>query len=539
MAAVFDIYSSDSDEPRPNMSAFLNRRRYYSKRNAANMTDFDKKNELSLSEQINDWNILRTSIESTVQKLNPGNIRYTCTKLFELNIIRGKGLLCRAIMGAQSNSLQFTHIYATLVSFINCEFPNIVELLLVRCVCLFTNAYKKCEEENKHVPPVIFIAHLVDNNVVKDWLVLDILKVLIKTPNLNAISMVDKIMKICGKKLNSNPHNKLDLKNIFDTLQNISEDEQIDKSVQCLAKVILLTKINYSEDEPEFYLVNPNKQFSHSLHLNHNYSPQYELDFFVYDLDFKSNEIIYKTYAKQILKLKSKVYYFANNDIDEMADDEDDCEAETNMLSAIDNVSIKKTISLLVNLKLPPSEIAHELMQFKSIPSEELELCIEYVECCFENSAVYNKIFGDIIQSFCQINPSIVDSIELIFKRCTPVIHLGNPNKLQNLAKFFAQLLCSDSISWKVFSAVYLTEYEVTYSGRAYLKALFNELISLMGRDDLKKRILDPSLQRSFSGLFPLNNRDNYRLCVHFFSDIGLYDVVVGYKESLSQGVAV
>lgn len=198
------------------------------------------------------------------------------------------------------------------------------------------------------------------------------------------------------------------------------------------------------------------------------------------------------------------------------------------MLSAIDNVSIKKTISLLVNLKLPPSEIAHELMQFKSIPSEELELCIEYVECCFENSAVYNKIFGDIIQvtiklkntiillkcalifvvlylllhsqynyiiyfqSFCQINPSIVDSIELIFKRCTPVIHLGNPNKLQNLAKFFAQLLCSDSISWKVFSAVYLTEYEVTYSGRAYLKALFNELISLMGRDDLKKRILDP-----------------------------------------------
>lgn len=45
----------------------------------------------------------------------------------------------------------------------------------------------------------------------------------------------------------------------------------------------------------------------------------------MYDVDFKSNETIYKTYAKKIIKLKSKVYYFSNNDTDEMADDEDDC----------------------------------------------------------------------------------------------------------------------------------------------------------------------------------------------------------------------
>jgi len=45
----------------------------------------------------------------------------------------------------------------------------------------------------------------------------------------------------------------------------------------------------------------------------------------VYDLDFKSNEIIFKTHARKILKLKRKVHYFANYDFDEnMADDEDD-----------------------------------------------------------------------------------------------------------------------------------------------------------------------------------------------------------------------
>lgn len=51
----------------------------------------------------------------------------------------------------------------------------------------------------------------------------------------------------------------------------------------------------------------------------------FSLDSFVFDLDFKSNEIIFKTNAKQILKEKCKVYYFSNYDFDEnMADDEDD-----------------------------------------------------------------------------------------------------------------------------------------------------------------------------------------------------------------------
>jgi len=33
---------------------------------------------------------------------------------------------------------------------------------------------------------------------------------------------------------------------------------------------------------------------------------------------------MYKTITKKILKLKRKPYYFANYDLDEMADDEDD-----------------------------------------------------------------------------------------------------------------------------------------------------------------------------------------------------------------------
>ncbi|KAL5238479.1 hypothetical protein ACI65C_005889 [Semiaphis heraclei] len=443
---MFDIYSSNTYEPPLNMSAFLGRRKYYSKINKEKMNDIDKMNEFSLSEQSSNWDNLEISIETAVQKLNPGNIRLTSTKLFELNIIRGKGLLCRSIMKAQSSSLEFTHIYAMLVSFINCQFPNIAELLLIRCVCLFTNAYK-CKEEYKCVPPVIFIAHLVHNNVAKDCLVLDILKMLIKTPNLHSIGMVDKILNICGKKLNSNPQNENDLKYLFDTLQNISQDGQIDESVQCLVKSILLTYQNHLEDEQRFDLVAPHKQFTHSLTLNEKYNPQYELDSFVFDLDFKSNEIIFKTNAKQILKEKCKVYYFSNYDFDEnMADDEDD----------------------------------------------EVDLCVAYLDCCFENCTVYNKFFTDIIQNLCLLNPSIVGALEFIFRRCVPVLHTTKPNRIISLAYFFAQLLSLDIISWKIFSSVHLTEIEKSYCGRVFLKAMFNELILQMGNNGLQRRILDP-----------------------------------------------
>jgi len=63
---------------------------------------------------------------------------------------------------------------------------------------------------------------------------------------------------------------------------------------------------------------------------------------------------------------------------------------------------------------------------------------------------------------------------------------------LDNLAKFFALLLYTNSISWKIFSVVNLAVIGSSLSGRAYFKALFKELINLMGREALKDRILDP-----------------------------------------------
>lgn len=100
--------------------------------------------------------------------------------------------------------------------------------------------------------------------------------------------------------------------------------------------------------------------------------------------------------------------------------------------------------------------------------------------------------FFCFFQCYSKLNPLIVDSLEYIFVRVAPVVHQGSPTNLINLAKVYAYLLSTNSISWTVFSAVHLTDSETTYSGRTYFKTMFDELVFLMGREALKERILNP-----------------------------------------------
>ena len=64
--------------------------------------------------------------------MNVSNLAYIVPELFQENLVRGRGLLVRAIMKAQLASPGFTHIYAALVAVVNTKLPEVGELLLKR-----------------------------------------------------------------------------------------------------------------------------------------------------------------------------------------------------------------------------------------------------------------------------------------------------------------------------------------------------------------------------------------------------------------------
>jgi pre-mRNA-splicing factor CWC22 len=76
------------------------------------------------------WEALKKSINGLINKVNITNIAVMVKELFEINLIRGRGLFCRAIMRAQMSSPTFTHVYAALVAVCNTKVCVIILLFI-------------------------------------------------------------------------------------------------------------------------------------------------------------------------------------------------------------------------------------------------------------------------------------------------------------------------------------------------------------------------------------------------------------------------
>lgn len=84
-----------------------------------------------------------------------------------------------------------------------------------------------------------------------------------------------------------------------------------------------------------------------------------------------------------------------------------------------------------------------------------------------------------------------IEPLEKIFIDSYATVHRLETNKLRNVARFFAHLLFTDSISWSVLSTIHLNEDETTSSSRIYIKILFQELAEHMGLNKLNARVQD------------------------------------------------
>ncbi len=80
--------------------------------------------------------------------MNISNIQNIIVELLNENILRGKGLLARAIIKAQMASPNFTHVYASLIAVINTKLPEIANLIIRRVVLQFQRAYSRNNKVN-------------------------------------------------------------------------------------------------------------------------------------------------------------------------------------------------------------------------------------------------------------------------------------------------------------------------------------------------------------------------------------------------------
>ncbi|XP_047738493.1 pre-mRNA-splicing factor CWC22 homolog [Hyalella azteca] len=440
------------------------------------------------------WEALKKSINGLVNKVNVSNIGVIVRELLKENVVRGRGILCRSLMQAQSFSLTFTHVYAALVAVLNSKFPQIGLLLLNRLIIQFRRGVKR-NDKSICLSSSRFIAHLMNQQVAHEVVALEILTFLLekvqdatddselgdKSRN-SCAELAAAFLRECGQKLQElSPRCMV---RIFESLKNIINEGKLEERVKYMFEAIWTEGRNGFKDNPavleELDLVEEDDQITHVAELDGKLDSEDILNVFKHDPEFEVNEEKYKEIRASLLGESSDGEDgedgsgSSGSDSDDEEEDEDKEKAGQDILDQTESnmLAFRRTIYLTLRSSLTVDEATHKILKGNIKPGWEMELGNMILDCCAQERT-FMKFFALIAQRFCGINRVYRDCFQEIFKTAYETCHRLDTDKMRNVVRLFAHLFVTDAISWEVFSIVLLNEDNTTSSSRVFLKILF------------------------------------------------------------------
>jgi pre-mRNA-splicing factor CWC22 len=481
------------------------------------------------------WEMLRKSINGIINKVNITNIHNIIYEILNENLLRGKGLLSRAIIKAQMASPNFTHVYAALVAVINTKLPDIGELILKRYILSFQKAYKR---NNKIVcvASTRMLAQLLNQEVNNETLAYEVLFLFLENPTEDSVEMACEFMIECGQLLNEK--NPQLTHTIFERFRGILHEGEIDKRIQyTIENLFAIRKTSFKDHPtviPELDLVQDEDKIIHNLSLDDQLDAEEMLDIFKFDAEYEENENKWLEIKEEILGEAPKKN---GEEADEDAElDEEAFEAQPDRIqdmSESDLLKLRRTIYLTIISSVEFQECCHKLLKLNMREGQEMELVNMIIECCVQERT-YLRFYGSLAERFCLIKEVYKQCFEQQFENQYNKIHRLETNKLRNLAKLFGHLLYTDAIDWAVFKLVRLSEEETTSSSRIFIKIIFQELAEHMGLESLNERLTDTTQRENFLGLFCRDSPKNIRFSINFFTYIGLGALTEGLREFLA-----
>ncbi|KAK0630734.1 hypothetical protein B0T17DRAFT_229553 [Bombardia bombarda] len=481
------------------------------------------------------WEALKKSINGLVNKVNTANIKFVVPELFGENLIRGRGLFCQSLLKAQHASLPFTPIYACLAAICNTKLPQVGELLVKRLVLRFRKAFKR-NDKAVCLSSTMFIAHLVNNQVVHEMIAAQILLLLLAKPTDDSVEIAVALMREVGLFLEQ--MSPAIAHAVFDQFRNILHEADIDRRTQYMIEVLFQVRKDKYKDNPvvkeELDLVEEEDQITHRVGIDDEIEAQDSLNIFKMDPDWEANEAEYKKLKAEILGEDSGDEEDGSDESDSDSEEEDKEERalEIKDQSNADLINLRRTIYLSIQSSADPEEAAHKLMRLNLPAGQEPELVSMIIESCAQEK-VYLKFMGLLGERFARLNRMWTELFEESFVKYYSTIHRYETNKIRNIGRFFGHLFASDSIGWHALSVIHLNEEETTSASRIFIKILFEDLQENMGVAKLKSRVSDPMLQPSLQGLFPHDEPRNIRFSINYFTSIKLGYLTEEMREFL------
>ncbi|KAK9798931.1 hypothetical protein WJX73_002948 [Symbiochloris irregularis] len=482
------------------------------------------------------WDALRKSINSLVNKVTQANIKSIVQELFNENLIRGKGLLCRSLIRSQIASTSFTPVFASLVAVINSKLPDVGALLITRLLLQFKRSLRR-NDRSICVPATIFLAHLVNQQVVDEYVAFEVLATLMLEPSDDSIEITVNFLKQAGAHLEDTARDLLHA--TCEELRVINSEGQVDQRTSYLMEELFRIRrqgfalAGFVALPPELDLLEVNDRITHKIDLDSpDLKAQTELDIFRPDPDFDKHQEQWQAMKQEILgEGGSDAEEDAGvgggeddgnaSDSDSGESDQDAAALEIQDQTETNVINLRRTIYLTIMSALDFEEAGHKLMKIDIRDGQENEIVLMIIECCSQEKT-YLNYYGLLAQRYCMLHQKWQGLFEECFRRQYALIHRLETNKLRNVAKFFAHLLHTDAISWAVLDTIRLTEDDTTSSSRIFIKILVQEVAENMGLATLNARLQDPMAAPWVSGLFPRDTPRNMRFSINFFTSIGL-----------------
>lgn len=326
------------------------------------------------------WELLRKSINGIINKVNISNIQNIIVELLNENIMRGKGLLAKAIIKAQMASPNFTHVYAALIAVINTKLPDIADLIIRRVILQFQKAYSR---NNKIVcmATTRMLAHLINQKVLSDFAGLQMLALMLENPTEDSVEIACDFMIEVGQVLSE--LTPAGVNSIFERFKGILHEGEIDRRVQySIENLFAIRKNKFAEHQgviPELDLVEEDDQITHQISIDDSITGEEMLNIFKYDPFYDKTEEEWDVIKKEILgeenvlRLKTKAPEMTE---EEAAAEEEEAQQQIQDFTETDLINLRRTIYLTIMNSVDFEECAHKLLKLELTMGHEDEVKI-------------------------------------------------------------------------------------------------------------------------------------------------------------------
>lgn len=482
------------------------------------------------------WNALKKSINGLINKANTSNLKEICVELFDENLQRGRGLFAISMIQAQHSSLPYSALLASLVCAVTSKLPQVGDLLVKRLASRFQKAFKRNDKKIAQ-SSVHFVAHLTNQQVVEEKLVIQMLLLLLNEPSDDSVELAVDLIRQVGAFLEDN--NAALTKLVFDQLRQVLQGSDISQRTMYAIEAVMQERKEKFQSNPAIpdgldLIEEEDKYTIEPPDLDEAIDIEQGLNVFQFDPKYEETE-------EQWRQLRAELLGEGDDSEDDAAESvtDDGVESETEKqqeihdLTAEELTRLRRNIFLTIQSSGSYEEACHKLLKMPLPAGKERELPAMVIESCCQK-ATYEKFFGLLGERLCQVSRFIQAQFEEEFVDRYKTIHRYDAAKSRNMAAFFGYLLGTNAIGWHCLSCIVMTEQETTSASRIFIKIFLQGMLEEIGPKQLEARFKDPMLAPAFTGLFPTDHPRNTRFAINYFTSIGLGSLTEGMREHLA-----